>query len=294
MAKFFVTGASGYVGSAVTRKLVERGDQIVALSRSVQSDGVLNQLGAVPLRGSVADFDVLRRGCESVDGAIYMAQWVPEEQEALATIAKALRGGEAPLLFTSGASMVAEETEGRFSANRFAEDAIPTPPKGSAIRIQSEDIVRQTQDVRGFAIRPGLVFGDGYSGQVDLYVQAIRQHGVVGIVGPGDNHWGVVHRDDLAVLYLAALGRGTAGGLYHAVAGEVRMGDVGHAVAEALGCPTEHWTIEEAADRYGKFQARVMLGSSCRPLADFTAATLGYRPTRTDLIDEITGGSIRR
>lgn len=293
MSKFFVTGASGYIGSAVTRKLVERGDQIVALSRSDRSDDVLRTIGAVPLRGSVADFDALRRGCDGVDGAIYMAQWAPEEQEALATIAQAL-GGRAPLLFTSGASMVAEETEGRFSANRFDEDATPTPPRGSAIRIKSEDIVRHAPGIRGFAIRPGLVFGDGYSGQVDLYVQAVRQHGVVGIVGPGDNHWGVIHRDDLADLYLAALGRGTAGGLYHAVAGEVRMGDVAQAVGEALRCATEHWTIEEAADRYGKFQARVMLGSSCRPFADVTAAALGYRPMRTDLIDEITSGSIGR
>jgi len=293
MAQFFVTGASGYIGSAVTRALIARGDRITALSRTSDSDARLRDLGATPVRGTVGDVQLLRASAEAADGVLYIAQWSPDEMAALSALTEALAGSDAPLLFTSGASMVAEETGGHFSPHTFAENAPFTSPRGSAIRVQSENIVREAPGIRGFAIRPGLVFGHGYSGQVELYSGLARRTGNVRIVGPGENLWAIVHLDDLVGLYLAAIERGTRGGLYHALAGEVQMGDVGRAVATAFDCPAGHWTLEEAEAGFGKFPARVMLGSSCRPTAELTNAELKFRPSRTDLLDEITSGSLK-
>lgn len=293
MQRIYLIGGSGYIGSHIVRALVAHGYEVLGMSRTAASDEVLGAIGARPVRGSVSDLEASKHAAAESDGVIYAARYVPEEGAALAGLVDALAGTHKPLIFTSGASLIAEETGGGDSDRRFPEDSPLNPPRAAAIRAPSEEIVRLSaaRDVRGIVVRPPLVFGDGANTKITLMMACAAKTGVVRYVGAGENRWGVIHIDDLAEMFLRALKQGRPGAVYHAVAGEVTMGDLARAVAASVSRPAASWNLPEAEEGYGKFNARVVLGSSCRPDGKLTERELGWSPRRTDLLDEVAAGA---
>jgi nucleoside-diphosphate-sugar epimerase len=292
MQRVFLIGGSGYIGSAVLGRLHAAGLQITALSRTADSDTRLTEQGAEPVRGDTSNLDVLKREAERADAVIYVAINNPSEHAALSAVASSLEGTRKCFIFTSGATLVAEPTEGHYSALQVGEEDQFTPPAGS-VRLSSEVIVQSSarRGVRSMTIRPPLVYGHGGSTQITRYAACGKKTGIVRYVGPGDNFWGYIHVDDLAECYLRLLQLGQPGQAYHAVAGEVRMGDLAGAVGQALNLPTGSWSVAEAEDAYGVWGARVGMSSSCRPIAPIAEAHLKWRPARVDILEDVVHGS---
>jgi nucleoside-diphosphate-sugar epimerase len=287
---YFIAGASGYIGSHIARSLVQSGHNVLGLSRTALSDNVLNDIGATPVRGEVADAEILERTARQSDGVIYAVRYGTDELGALEALGRGL--DNRPLVFISGASVGAEETAGDRGNFQFSEtDDLVAPPKGSAIRLLSEARVRDMG--QGMVVRPPLVYGAGGSAQIPLLAKSARDTGTVGYVGPGENCWGYVHVEDLACLVAKVLALGTPGSIYHAVAGEIAFEALAEAVGEALNLPSQSLSLADAELRYGKFAARVMLGSSCRPTAQRTREVLDWSARRLDVLDDIRAGSYR-
>ncbi len=293
MPKVYLVGGSGYIGAHLSKALVAQGHRVSSMSRSEASDATLRALGVEPIRGAIADIEGLRQAAAGSDAVIFAARYAPEEGEALAAVIEVFEGTDKPLVLTSGASMIAEETGGEASPRRFPEASVANPPKAAAIRLPSEELVRAAagRGVRGMVIRPPLVFGEGANSKVKLMMDCAAKTGVVRYVGSGGNLWGVIHVGELADMFVRALERGRAGAVYHTVAGEVSMGDLARAVGRSIDRPAASWTLVEAEEGYGKFNARVGLGSSCRPDGRLTEVELGLTPTRNDLLAEVASGA---
>ena len=290
MSTYFVTGASGYIGSHIVRRLVHGGHEVLGLSRSEESDTFLTGIGARPIRGDVAEGQTLERMARQSDGVIYAARYCPSEGSALEAIGRRL--GDKPFVFISGASVGAEETAGHRGNFQFAETTpLMTPPKGSAIRLVSEALVQRAP--RGIVVRPPLVYGAGGSAQIPLLAKSARETGTLTYVGPGENAWGYVHVDDLARLVMTALSLRRPASIYHAVAGEVLFKDLASAIGEVLGMPAVSVSLAKAEELYGKFPARVMLGSSCRPTSQLTREALNWSPQQLNVLDDVRFGSYR-
>jgi nucleoside-diphosphate-sugar epimerase len=288
----FIIGASGYVGSAVTRRLVHSGMEISALSRTEASDARLSNAGARPVRGDTAALELLTQEARLADVVIYAANASPVEHIALQTLLAALNGSGKPLIFTSGAAVVAEATGGSYSARQVAEDESVTPPLGSTRRSSEIIVLRASASIiRSMVVRPPLIYGHGGSVQIPRYANCGLKTGTVRYIGAGENVWAFVHVDDLAEMYLRLINAGLGGHIYHTVAGEVAMGTLATAVARALSLPVGSWSLAEAEAWYGTWAARVGQGSSCRPIAPITNALLGWRPERNDILEDVMSGS---
>ncbi|MEM7731071.1 MAG: NAD-dependent epimerase/dehydratase family protein [Pseudomonadota bacterium] len=275
--RVFITGATGYVGGAVTKCLLAAGHEVVGLARSDRSAQRLDAMGAEAHRGELSDLDSLTRGAEAADGVIHIAfgltDWsqldaaFAEEDAAVTTMLAALEGTGNPFLHTSGSGVLAD------TGNSVVDETVETDSTGPvASRAELEQIVLQASErgVRSVVIRPGLVYGHGGSGVMLMLVQLARQAGGGRTIGDGTNVWSAVHLDDLADLYLRALESGPAGALFHAASEEAStMKQVASAIADALNLsgPPTVWSVEEA---------RGMLG----PLADGLAANKRISATK--------------
>lgn len=293
MKRIFLIGGSGYIGTAVLAKLHGAGMEVAALSRDLGGDSRLVERGVRPVRGDTSQLDVLTREAELADAVIYVAINNPSEHAALNALVAALQGTDKCFIFTSGATLVAEATEGHYSARQVAENDEFTPPPGS-VRLDSEKIVlaaAAARGVRSMTIRPPLVYGNGGSTQIPRYAKCGQTTGTVRYIGPGENYWAYIHVEELAECYSRLLEGGRAGQAYHPVGGEISMGDLARAVGEALRLPTGSWSVAEAEATYGFWGARVGMSSSCRPIGPITAAHLNWRPERQDILDDIIHGS---
>lgn len=285
-------GASGYVGGAIVARLSAAGLHVSGLSRSEASDQRVADAGAIPVRGDTGNLGLLRHEAKESDFVVYASINNPGEHQALHAIVGALESSNKPLIFTSGATIVAEATVGHFSARQFGENDPFVPPEGS-VRLSSEEIVvgAAARGVRSMIVRPPLVYGHGGSVQIPRFAQCGLKTGSVRFIGPGENMWAVVHVDDLAEMYVRLLQDGRAGQVYHVSAGEVTMGDLARAVAQTLGVPAASASVDEAEAWYGTWGARVGMSSSCRPIAPIAEAHLKWRPRRADIIEDVTIGS---
>ncbi|ANP51356.1 nucleoside-diphosphate-sugar epimerase [Streptomyces griseochromogenes] len=296
--RIFVTGASGWIGSAVVPELLQAGHEAVALARSDASVDALKAAGAEVHRGSLDDLDALRDAAAASDGVIHLAFKHEEafsgdpaaaadaDRRAIDTFGQALTGSDRPLVIASG---LAGLRPGRLAT----EDDVPDAALPGGGRTLSERAVLALADrgVRSCSIRlPPTVHGDGDHGFIATLVGTARKHGTSGYIGDGANHWPAVHRLDAARLFRLAVEGAPAGSVLHGVAEErVPTRAIAEAIGRGLGLSAVSVAPGAAAQEYFGWIA-LLFGLDVRASSTHTQELLGWHPTHQRLIEDLNEG----
>jgi nucleoside-diphosphate-sugar epimerase len=287
--KIFVTGATGFIGSAIVRELIDAGHQVLGLSRSDAGAQALIAAGAQVHRGDLQNLESLRSGAAVTDGVIHtgfihdfsnFAENCEIDKRAIAALGSVLEGSERPLLVTSGLARVAE---GRTPTE---EDAAlpPSPAYPRASEATAEMLLKR--GVRVSVVRLPQVHNTSKQGLITFAIAVAREKGVSAYVGDGLNRWAAVHVLDTAHLYRLVLEKQEAGARYHAVAEEgVAVRDIAEAIGRGMKVPVVSKSPEEAAAHFGWLG--MFIGRDLTGLSVQTQRTLGWRPTGPELIDDL-------
>lgn len=285
----FVTGGTGLVGSPVVAELLGHGHTVLALARSDASAHAVEAAGATPLRGGLADLDVLREGAAATEGVIHLAfsndfsspealaRSVEEEAAALTALGESLLGSDRPLVTVSGTPHV----PGRASTE---SDPVSTDgPVGGRGRAVTAILELASRGVRTSAVRlPRTVHNRGEGGFAGLLTGIARQSGVSGYPGDGVQRWPAVHALDAAVLFRLALESAPAGTAWHAVADEGdALRDIASVIGRRLGLPVEP-VPEEVYGPLGPIFAADQPSSSAH-----TRDALGWSPVQPRLLADL-------
>jgi len=292
--RVFVTGASGFIGSAVLPELTRAGHEVVGLARSDASAASVARTGAEPLRGDLDDLDSLRRGAEGADTVIHLANkhdWSDPaesnraERAAVETLVHALEGSGRHLLVASGVAFGLD----RPVTERDENPAVgPESPRGGTERLALDARARGVQAV---ALRfAPTVHGDGDRGFIASIADVARRTGISGYVGDGVNRWSAVHRLDLADLIRRVVENPDAAeGVVHGVAEEgVPSREIAEALGRALGLPSVSVAGADAAEHFGWIGG--FFGMELSASASLTAERYGWRPRRAGLLADIEAG----
>jgi nucleoside-diphosphate-sugar epimerase len=285
--RVFVTGATGFIGSAIVQELLGAGHHVVGLARSDAGARSLATAGAEVHRGSLEDLDSLKRGAAGADGVIHtafihdfsdIAANARADKLAIEAMTATLAGSGKPLIVTSG-------TLGLPPGRPGTEDDSPFPRKS-----EEAGLVAAAQGVRAMVMRLSpSVHGDGDHGFVPILIKRAREKGFAIFVAEGKNRWPAVHRLDAARLYRLALEKGTAGARFHGVADEgIPVREIAEVIGRHLNVPAVSKTPEEAAELLGFIgHVLAMDGPASNAL---TRERLGWHPTHPGLIQDLEKG----
>ncbi|MCW2903612.1 MAG: oxidoreductase [Streptosporangiaceae bacterium] len=290
----FVTGATGWIGSAVVPELLSAGHRVVGTARSDDAAAALTAAGVEVRRGSLDDLEVLRTGADDSDAVIHLAFKHDfsdyagagrAERAAVETLGDTLTGSDRPLLFASGVALLAP---GRVATERDASRMSgPDSPRGGSEQLALEYAQR---GVRPVALRfAPTVHGKGDHGFVATLVQIARQKGAAGYVGDGSNRWPAVHRLDAARMVRLALEKAPAGSVVHGVGEEgIRTRDIAEVIGRHLNVPVVSVPPEQAAEHFGWIGAFFALDVPAS--STLTQQLLGWTPTHPGLIEDLEAG----
>lgn len=292
--RVFVTGASGFIGSAVVPELLEAGHEVIGLARSDAAAAALTAAGAMAHRGSLDDLDSLRAGAAASDGVIHLAfkhdfadfaGGLSSDLHAIEALGGALEDSGRPLVIASG-------TLGLSSGLVATESDEPAADSIAAARGANARVALSFADrgVRSVALRlPPTVHGRGDHGFVATLIDIARATGVSGHIGDGSNHWSAVHRLDAARLFRLAVEKAPEASVLHGVA---EQGVPTRAIAEVIGrhldLPVVSIPEAEAAEHFGWIGG--FFGADARVSSAHTRELLGWQPTHAGLIDDLDEG----
>jgi nucleoside-diphosphate-sugar epimerase len=286
--RVFVTGASGWIGSAVTAELIAAGHQVVGLARSDASAAAITAAGAQVQRGDITDLDSLRAGAEGADGIIHTAfihdfnahaDAAAVDFAAVQLFGDLLEGSGRPLVIASGIlGAITVETDR------------PDPAAAWSPRIGTEAMLLGFADrgVRSSAVRLApTVHGDGDHGFISVLVGIDREKGSSGYVG--DGRWPAVHRLDAAHLFRLALENAPAGSALHAVDDEgVPLREVAEVIGRHLDVPVVNVAPDDAVEHFGWLGRFLAIDSHAS--STITRDLLGWKPTQPGLIEDLEMG----
>jgi nucleoside-diphosphate-sugar epimerase len=286
--KVFVTGATGFIGSAVVQELIQAGHRVLGLARSEAGANSLAAAGAEVHRGSLEDLESLRGGAAATDGVIHTAfihdfnNYAPaaeKDTHAIDTLGTALAGSDRPFVVTSG-TLVVRRKGALATEEDTANPDFPRKSEDAALALASRGI-------RVSILRlPPSVHGKGDHGFVPALIGIAREKGVSAYVGDGLNRWPAVHRLDAASLYRLVLAKGSAGASYHGVGDEgVPFRDIAAVIGRHLNVPVVSKSPEEAANHFGWLAHFV--GVDCPASCAQTQERLGWRPVQPGLIPDL-------
>ena len=287
--RVFLTGASGWVGSAVAHELIGAGHSVVGLVRSKDKGEALEAAGVTPLLGSLTDLDVLRRGAEEADGIIHTAfgldfskivELSREDREAIEIFGEVFADSDRPIVVTGGLGL---SPAGETLTEDTRPPIIPDFPRASeqtaftlAERGLRASVVRLARSTHGV--------GEGH-GFVPMLAAVAREKGISAYVGDGQNLWPAVHRLDAARLFRLVLERSGQNEAFHAVAENVPFRLIAEAIGRQAGVPTKSLTPEEAEAHFGGLA--VWVAGSGTSSSEKTRAALGWEPREIGLIADI-------
>lgn len=289
--RVFVTGASGFVGSAIVQELLKNGHEVLGLIRSEKSVEQLASIGATPLLGDVNDPEILRRGTTDSDAVIHTAfnhdfsqfkASCEADRKVIETLGEALAGSGKPLVVTTGMGLLRYDrpvTED--DVLNAKSDAIPraaTDEAANAVAAKGVDV---------YLVRlPPSVHGAGDHGFVSMIIDITREKGESAYIGEGGNRWPAVHRFDAAVLYRLVVEKRPSLKVLHAVAEEgIPFRDIAEAIGTGLELPVVSKTGAAAAAHFTWFEHFATIG--CVASSEKTREITGWQPTGPDLLTDI-------
>jgi nucleoside-diphosphate-sugar epimerase len=293
--RVFVTGASGWIGSATVDELLAAGHEVTGLARSDASAAALQAKGVHVRRGDLDDLASIRAGAEAAEAVIHLANkhdWsnpaasASAERAAVQTIGDALADTNRPFLFASG---VAGLTPGRPAREDDASPFHgPDSPRGGSENLALEFVGRGVHSV-SVRFAP-TVHGTGDHGFIATIAAVARQKGVSGYPGDGTNRWAAVHRSDAARLVALGLAKAQAGSRLHAVAEEgIPTRDIAEAIGRAFGLPVTSIAPDDVQGHFGWIGT--FFGMDLAATSTATRELLGWAPTGPALIEDIDGGA---
>jgi nucleoside-diphosphate-sugar epimerase len=302
--RVFVTGASGWIGSAVVPELLGAGHRVIGLARSDASADALTTAGAEVHRGTLDDFDSLREAADAADGVIHLAfkhdlafsgdfqAAADADRRAVETFGEALAGSDRPLLIASGILGVAPGRVVREQDGHGSHAAGAAFGGGPQTRWETAELTLSfaSRGVRSSIVRlPPTNHGDGDNGFIAALVGIAREKGVSGYIDDGTNRWPAVHRLDSAHLFRLGLEGAPAGTTLHAVADEgVPVREIAEVIGRHLHVPVVSVSAEDAGEHFtwlGGF-----LGLDAPASSAWTRELLGWEPTHPGLVTDLDQG----
>jgi nucleoside-diphosphate-sugar epimerase len=301
--RLFVTGASGWIGSAAVPELIGAGHRVVGLARSDAAAAALTAAGAEVQRGTIDDLDILRSAAAASDGVIHLAfkhdiafsggfeAAADADRRAVETFGEVLAGSDRPFVLASGTLGL---SPGRVATERDGHDAslMAAVPSGPRTRWTTSELVLSLAErgVRSSIVRLAPTnHGEGDRGFVATLVGIARARRVSGYVGEGSNRWSAVHRLDSAHLFRLAAEGAPAGSTLHAVADEaVPIRDIAEVIGRHLDLPVVSIAPEDAGEHFTWMAGFLALDSPAS--STLTRALLGWEPAQCGLIEDLDQG----
>jgi nucleoside-diphosphate-sugar epimerase len=295
--RVFVTGASGFIGSAVLPELLAAGHHVTGLARTDAAAATVASLGAEVVRGSLDDLDVLRDAAADADAVIHLAfkhdiafagqfaQAAAADRVAIETLGAAIGGDDPTLVIASGLA-------GLSFGRPTTEKDVARPEGHASPRIAGSEaaLALADRDVRSSVVRLApTIHGQGDGGFVASYAQIARDAGYVGYIGDGSNRWPAVHRLDAATLFRLATEKAAPGSVLHGCAEEgVAIRDLAEALGRSMGLPAQSVSPDDADEHFGWLAGFMAMDAPASSV--ITRETLGWTPTGPTLLDDVEAG----
>jgi nucleoside-diphosphate-sugar epimerase len=304
--RVFVTGASGWIGSAVVDELIDSGHEVLGLARSDESAAAIIAAGGEAHRGSLDDLETLKSGAAASDGVIHLAfnhelafsgnfkAAADADRRAIEVFANVFAGSDRPLVIASGTLGLNVGRVGTELDGHDLETQTKLAGHGEGPRMRQETaeftLALASRNIRSVVVRlPPTNHGDGDNGFIATLIGIAREKGVAGFLGDGANRWPAVHRLDSAHLFCLAVANAPAGSTLHAVAEEgIPFRDIAEAMGRHLNVPVESIPADKAAEHFTWLAGFVGIDS---PVSSaLTRELMSWEPTRPGLIADLDEG----